>query len=167
MDAIRGKMMNIIYLTIPLLIVFTVNMILYALTYYRLQMGSKRLNTSRLSSRTKRVARNMILFLLAFFVQYWAAAVFGACQLITDNVPTVILYFLTSFTNIGGFLNGIVYLVIRHRFLARQRSPDKTSIDKVKRSGDVSPNVMRSLRINQQEGPGKSDDNILANDSST
>ncbi|OWF54513.1 uncharacterized protein LOC110444268 [Mizuhopecten yessoensis] len=168
MDAIRGKLMNTVYLTIPLLIVFSVNLVLYGLTYWRLKVGATKFKGSRMSSRTRRVARNMILFLLAFFVQYWAAALFGAYQLFTDDIPTVIYYFLTTFTNIGGFLNGLVYIVIRRRFLHRDKSGEKTSVDRLNRSGDASPSAMRHIKIKKQEGDiVKSKDNILSPESSS
>lgn len=165
MDAIRGRLMNTVYLTIPLLVVFMVNLVLYGLTYWRLKVGSSKFQGSRMSSRTRRVARNMILFLLAFFVQYWAAALFGALQLFTHNIPIVIYYFLTTFTNIGGFLNGLVYIVIRRRFLQRDKSGEKNSVDRINRSGDASPSALRHVRVNNQKGElAKSKDNILASD---
>ncbi|XP_060085151.1 uncharacterized protein LOC132564514 [Ylistrum balloti] len=159
MDAVTGKLMNTVYLTIPLLIVFSTNMVLYGLTYWRLSVGFQRFKGSKMSSRTRRVARNMILFLLAFFVQYWAAALYGAWQLVSDDIPVIVYYFLTTFTNIGGFLNGLVYIVIRRRFLQRDKSGDKTSVDKMKRSGDQSPTAMRHLKINDVQN-----DDILQSD---
>lgn len=56
----------------------------------------------------------MSLFVTAFFIQWWVLAVFGVCQL-SGNVPPLLLNLMTIFSNIGGLLNGIVFIFIVQR----------------------------------------------------
>ncbi|XP_069117978.1 uncharacterized protein [Argopecten irradians] len=138
MDSIRGRLMNVVYVTIPLLIVFTVNLVLYGVIYCRLRFRSTKFESSRISSRSRRAARNMILFLLAFFVQYWSAVLVGVWELRTPYIPVIVYYLSITFPNIGGFLNGLVFIVIRRRFLQRDKNGETKSIENLNKRVDTS-----------------------------
>ncbi len=85
-DGVRGKVANIFFTTAPILTVLVVDTILYASTWCKVRSGEKRLldTTKRhygrmesVTTASRRVARNMSLFLLAFVVQWWSLALFG------------------------------------------------------------------------------------------
>lgn len=118
-DGVKAKISNMFLTTIPMSFILVANAILYALTYYRIQSEAKRLQhslgaSSSASRASHRAARNMILFLLAFFVQWWAATVFGI-WLLFQEPPMILFQMVTTFSNIGGVLNGITYAIIRRR----------------------------------------------------
>ena len=56
----------------------------------------------------------MSLFVTAFFVQWWALTVYGAWQLASE-VPQILFQAVTTFSNLGGVLNGIVFIIIKKR----------------------------------------------------
>ncbi|OWF37108.1 hypothetical protein KP79_PYT09798 [Mizuhopecten yessoensis] len=118
-DGIKAKISNICLTTIPMSLILVANAILYGLTFYRIQSEAKRLqhslgSSSNASRASHRAARNMILFLFAFFVQWWAATVFGI-WLLFEEPPMTFFQMVTTFSNIGGVLNGITYAIIRRR----------------------------------------------------
>lgn len=119
-DGVKGKITNICFTTIPLLIILVMNIILYFLTWQRISVEAKRLKNA-LGKNAKSIrashqaARTMSLFVTAFFAQWWAMALYGMWQLIDENVPQALFQFVTTFSNIGGILNGIVYIIIRRR----------------------------------------------------
>ena len=50
---------------------------------------------------THRAAKAMPFFVLAFFIQWWATALFGAWQLATTKeIPQTIHHLVTTFSNI-------------------------------------------------------------------
>lgn len=57
-------------------------------------------------------ARNMTFFVAAFFVQWWAFAIYGVWALV-DNVPQILFQLVTIFNNLGGVVNLGVYMFIR------------------------------------------------------
>ena len=69
----------------------------------------------------------MSLFVLVFFIQWWALAVFGVWVLVINQVPFAMFLLVTSFSNIGGILNGIVFLIMR-RNRTRQLAPKQTVV---------------------------------------
>jgi len=100
-------------------IIMIVNASLYGLTWHRINAEAKRLenslgNSSTAKKASHRAARNMFLFLIAFFIQWWAIAVYGV-WLLFGEAPFALLQIVTIFSNIGGVLNGGVYAIIRYR----------------------------------------------------
>lgn len=94
--------------------------------YFTFFLGSigEKANSTR---KATQVAKNMSLFVLVFIIQWWAIAVYGAWQLVVESVPLAMLVFLTTFSNIGGVLNGIVFLIMR-RNKNRQLAPETTVV---------------------------------------
>lgn len=118
-DPVKGKYANLFFTTVPLLLILSMNVVLYLLTWYRIRKEEPRFKdlsgqSSNVVRSSHRAAKNMSLFVAAYFIQWWATALYGVWQLLED-VPLVLFQFVTTFSNIGGILNGIVYVVIRKR----------------------------------------------------
>ncbi|KAK3093666.1 hypothetical protein FSP39_018658 [Pinctada imbricata] len=120
-DGVKGELANIFFTTVPLLLILSINIVLYCLTWHRIHDEAVRLQDSlgkdaRMIRASHKAARTMSLFVAAFFVQWWAMALYGIWQLVAE-VPQTLFQFVTTFSNIGGILNGIVYIIIRRRKL--------------------------------------------------
>ncbi|XP_045206524.2 uncharacterized protein LOC123558712 [Mercenaria mercenaria] len=123
-DGVKGKVANICFTTIPLLLIVIVNTILYILTWKRIrdetETFEKSVHDMSASMRAShRAARAMSLFVAAFFIQWWAMALYGVWGLVDENVPQPIFHFVTTFSNIGGCLNLGVYLLIHRQQLGK------------------------------------------------
>lgn len=111
--------MNVFFTTVPLLTILVLNSVFYVLTWWRIYQEGKRLrdtvgeNAAAIKASHK-AAKTMSLFVTAFFVQWWAMAVYGAWQLISE-VPQILFQAVTTFSNLGGVLNGIVFIIIKKR----------------------------------------------------
>ncbi|XP_069118065.1 uncharacterized protein [Argopecten irradians] len=119
-DGVKGEITNIFFTTVPLVLILLINVILYSLTWFRIHTEGKRFRdvlgkqaaTVRASHK---IARTMSMFVAAFFVQWWAMAMYGIWLFATINVPQTLFHLVTTFSNIGGVLNGVVYVIIRRR----------------------------------------------------
>ncbi|XP_069118062.1 uncharacterized protein [Argopecten irradians] len=143
LDGVTARISNIVLTTGSMCLILTVNSVLYALTWYRITTEAKRLESalggaSASVKASHRAARNMFLFLTAFFVQWWALAANGIWNLFTVP-PVVIFQIVTTFSNVGGVLNLLVYLIIRHR--KRTLAPVETSKNNTKTTNIQSNNV--------------------------
>ena len=112
-------MIFILFFTIPLLIILLMNSVLYVLTWLKLRSEIKiirnNLGQCQRNRRTSsRVAKSMSLFVAAFFVQWWAAGLYGAWGLFGET-PEFVTHASVTFTNIGGLLNLGVFIVIHRR----------------------------------------------------
>lgn len=136
-DGIKGKIANICFTTIPLLLILVANTVLYILTWKRIHDQSEAIKQSlsgmSASMRAShRAARAMSLFVAAFFIQWWAMALYGIWGLADEeNVPQFVFHVVTTFSNIGGCLNLGVYVLIRRRQLGKgeHMSTEKQSKD--------------------------------------
>ncbi|XP_062593169.1 uncharacterized protein LOC134254648 [Saccostrea cucullata] len=132
-DGVKGEVANLFFTTVPLLTVLLMNIIVYGLTWKRIRSESKRLqHTLGQEAATIRAslqaAKTMSLFVTAFFAQWWAMALYGIWQMLAP-VPQTLFQFVTTFSNIGGILNGIVYILIRRR-RAKAKSKRAANVDK-------------------------------------
>lgn len=123
-DGVKGKVANICFTTVPLLIILVMNIVLYVLTWKRIHDQTEVVKQSygKMSasmSASHRAAQAMSLFVVAFFIQWWAMAFYGIWQLVNENVPQPVHHFVTTFSNIGGCLNLGVYFLIRRRQLQK------------------------------------------------
>ncbi|XP_060077101.1 uncharacterized protein LOC132556684 [Ylistrum balloti] len=149
-DGVKGEIANVFFTTVPLLLVLVINIILYALTWYRIHTEGKRLrNVIGKEATTVRashkVARTMSLFVTAFFAQWWAMALYGVWQLSAD-VPQALFQFVTTFSNVGGILNGIVYVIIRRRKMSGYYDKEKTKeSSKSKLDSGNGPSIDKTL----------------------
>ena len=127
-DAVKGEVAYVAMSTIPSILILVMNTILYLLTWYKLRMDAKRLEASLGKSATALqtsniAARNMSLFVVAFFVQWWSVVLWGIWDLATtEEVPVSITILVVTFANTGGVLNGIVFIIIRRRKLKERYS---------------------------------------------
>lgn len=67
-------------------------------------------------------ARNMTFFVAAFFVQWWAFAIYGVRALV-DDVPQILFQLVTIFNNLGGVVNLGVYMFIRKHTHVSPQNP--------------------------------------------
>ncbi|XP_033735885.1 uncharacterized protein LOC117324240 [Pecten maximus] len=153
-DSVKGKITNIFFTTVPLLLVLVINVVLYVLTWYRIHTEVKRLKNTigkRASTvrASHRVAKTMSLFVVAFFVQWWAMAIYGIWQLASLDVPQTLFHLVTTFSNIGGILNGIVYWIIRRRRMSGYYEKEK---------------VKENTSSNRDSGNDKTDTNGQSSD---
>lgn len=119
-DGVKGRLTNILFTTVPILLALSSNIVLYVLTWTRIHRQAseikKTLGTMSANMRAShRSARAMSMFVAAFFIQWWALPLYGVWGLVNDDIPQVIFHFVTIFSNIGGVLNLGVYLIIRRR----------------------------------------------------
>lgn len=122
-DGVKGEITNICFTTVPLLLILLMNTVLYILTWVKIREETMNIRihegTKPASMRAShRAAKAMSLFVAAFFVQWWAMALYGIWQLAAD-VPQVIFHLVTTFSNLGGILNLIVYILIRRKSLSK------------------------------------------------
>ena len=135
-DGVKGTVANLCFTTVPLLLVLVMNTVLYVLTWYRIHQQCEEVKHSlgKMSATMRashRAARAMSMFVAAFFVQWWAMALFGVWVMTGDDVPQSVFHFVTTFSNIGGVLNLVVYILIRRRKLSKGEhiSMEKRSSD--------------------------------------
>ena len=98
------------------------NTTLYLLTWWKIRsevriirrnFGQDMRNSNKVSAI--RAAKNMSLFVAAFFIQWFTAALFGAWSLF-GVVPVAMFHINTTLTNLGGLLNlGVFFIVNRKR----------------------------------------------------
>ena len=97
---------------------------LYILTWTKIRRETRLLNQNlgqNLQSRkaTIKAARSMSLFVVAFFLQWWSAGVYGAWGLF-GTVPVAFFHVVTTFNNIGGLMNLMVYFIVHRKETARK-----------------------------------------------
>ncbi|XP_062606939.1 uncharacterized protein LOC134268711 [Saccostrea cucullata] len=132
-DGVKGVIANICFTTVPLTLILLMNTILYLLTWTRIRSDTERIkHTIGQKSVTMRMAhnaaRNMTFFVAAFFVQWWAFAIYGVWALV-DHVPQILFQFVTIFNNLGGVVNLVVYIFIRkHSEIAPQPSTNESTV---------------------------------------
>ena len=133
-DGVKGEVANLLFTTVPLTLILTINVVLYFMTWRRIKQEEpkfKGLNgrEARVVRASHRAARTMSLFVTAFMIQWWAMSAYGIVQVSSNiEVPIELFQFVTTFSNVGGILNGIVYYVIRRRSKERH-SESGNSLD--------------------------------------
>ena len=124
-DGINGWITYVALFTAPLLIIFVMNTTLYLLTWWKIRseiriirknFGQDMRKNDKVSSI--KAAKNMSLFVAAFFVQLFTAALFGAWSLLGE-VPVAIFHVNTTLTNLGGLLNLRVFFIINKKRCTR------------------------------------------------
>ncbi|WAR14913.1 hypothetical protein MAR_005018 [Mya arenaria] len=119
-DAINGHVANMVLTTIPVPVILVINIVLYILNFIRIR--SDAINRKQvIGSNTKAVrrhikaAKGMSMFVLAFVIQCWCFGLFGVWSLFVDSpleIPVIFNYIGVVFTNLGGILNLVVYLLM-------------------------------------------------------
>lgn len=119
-DGIKGKVGNLFFTTITLSIVFSADTILYALSWVRIYKQDREIKRTVGKtdlSAPSRAARSMLLFVFAFFIQWWPNFVFGLWSLKDSEIPQALFHIMVVFANLGGVFNLVVYVIIRRRQL--------------------------------------------------
>ena len=124
-DSGNGKLANLIFTTIPLPIIVVANCVMYSLTFFKIRRQVKTIQET-LGSMTSsqrapiKAARAMSMFVLALICQWWAVAVHGVYRLFTESdedIPMFLFFCAVIFSNTGGVLNLLVYILIRRQNL--------------------------------------------------
>lgn len=118
-DAVKGAVANIFFTTVPMTTVLVANVVLYVLTWWKIHTESKRIKTmlgneAQTVRASHKAAKLMSLFVAAFFVQWWAlgiAIVWYKFAVVPKEFHTITVIF----ANIGGVVNGFVYIIIQRR----------------------------------------------------
>ncbi|KAH3812776.1 hypothetical protein DPMN_141215 [Dreissena polymorpha] len=111
-------MSNFLFNTIPIIVITGVNCVVYLLTWKRIRDQAREVKQTmgiencRLRT-SSRAARNMSMFVAAFFAQWSGVAVHAVWGLVTPHIHMVLYFLIVFFANIGGLLNLIVFLIIR------------------------------------------------------
>ncbi|XP_069117979.1 uncharacterized protein [Argopecten irradians] len=118
-DSVTARQLNFYLTTLPLCLVLVNNAILYGLSWYRIRVETKRLADTlgtavQSKKRTHIAAKNMFLFLISYFVQWWALSVYGIWIAFGEG-PIALYVVNIFFSNAGGVWNGIVFIIIRRR----------------------------------------------------
>ncbi|CAG2253631.1 unnamed protein product [Mytilus edulis] len=125
-DAIKGADLWVYYLTILTFVVVVVNVILYIATWIKIYKDTKALanvlgHEAQAIKSIHNSARNISLFVSVFLIQWFSLAVYSITALL-GRVPEVILYMVISLNNLGGVLNGLVFIILKRR---RRKKPQK------------------------------------------
>ncbi|XP_053383031.1 uncharacterized protein LOC128549702 [Mercenaria mercenaria] len=124
-DGVKAKTANICFTTVPLLLVLVMNSVMYVVTWKRIRQETISLNqilqTPNITNRSRRAAKNMSMFVVAFFIQWGPLSLFGIWLLLDVNIPLALFHIVVVLSNIGGCLNLCVYLIIRRRKLKSRR----------------------------------------------
>ncbi|XP_061173517.1 uncharacterized protein LOC133182679 [Saccostrea echinata] len=124
-DAVKGALASIFFFTVPITAVLVVNVVLYILTWWKIHVESKQIKAMLgTKAQTLRASHNaaklMSLFVTVFFIQWWALGIVSIWQNFS-KVPQEFFTVIVIFTNLGGVLNGAVYIIIKRR---RNRNKD-------------------------------------------
>ncbi|XP_052783007.1 uncharacterized protein LOC128219235 [Mya arenaria] len=119
-DAVNGQIANLVLTTIPMPTIMAINVLLYILTFIKIRTDVRAMkqslgNMASTAGGHIRAARKMSMFLVAFFVQWFCFALFGAWSMFVDNpadIPEILNFIGVIFTNLGGVMNLIVYLLV-------------------------------------------------------
>ncbi|XP_065944530.1 uncharacterized protein [Magallana gigas] len=148
-DAVKGAVANIFFTTVPMTTVLVANVVLYVLTWWKIHTESKRIKTmlgneAQTVRASHKAAKLMSLFVAAFFVQWWAlgiAIVWYKFAVVPKEFHTITVIF----ANIGGVVNGFVYIIIQRRKAHHGNKSSKNSGYSLKDSENSQRNVNVSV----------------------
>lgn len=141
-DPIKGAVANIFFSTVPMTMVLVTNVVLYVLTWWKIHTDSKGIETmleneAQTLRASHKAANLMSLFVTAFFVQWWALGIISVWHKFAV-VPQQFITVVVMFTNLGGVLKAVVYIIIKRR-------TDRNYINKpLKSSSQVSQNSWKN-----------------------
>ena len=126
-DGIKGRIYDAFFVSLPIVAIIIFNIVLYSLTWQKIrnvEMNFKSVCGRKTSTvrKSEQAVKKMSLFVLVFFIQWIPCAVYCVWYSIARDVPMLLIQFGTTFTNIGGVLNAIVYFFIRPKSNARDNS---------------------------------------------
>ena len=154
-DGVKGTVANLFFTTVPLLVVFSMNTVLYTFTWVRIKDHDrkiKRFKGTKEYSASKQAARSFLLFVVAFFIQWWASFVFGLWSLFAEEVPQLLFNGMVIFANLGGVFNLIVYVIMRRRGL---RTRDRSSLSDRLNNRQLRENSPKNIKVSTLTGHGR------------
>ncbi|XP_061173516.1 uncharacterized protein LOC133182678 [Saccostrea echinata] len=148
-DGIKGAFASVFFITIPMTVILAVNVVLYILTWWKIHVESKQIKTvlgkeAQTLRASHRAAKLMSLFVAAFFIQWWALAIISVWHNFAV-VPQEFFTVVVVFTNLGGVLNGAVYIIIKKRRNQNYSSKAKSSSQMSQDSGVGNSNTSISI----------------------
>ena len=116
----NGRLMQLTMITIPQSVIIVINIVLYILTWFKIRRQQPQLMSlkgyeRRVTKRAHKAAKNMILFVSAFLIQWCPVGVFTLWTALHNVAPLPVLQCGIISSNIGGLLNGFVFMVVRHQ----------------------------------------------------
>lgn len=117
-------------------------------TFIKIRMQTKELSSvlGNAPQRMKRLhnsARTMSLFVAVFFIQWISAACYSVTSLM-GHIPDYLLYFIITFSNIGGVLNGIVFILNkRMRNMSSSKTTETTSSEETATKNAIHVNQIK------------------------
>ena len=152
-DGVKGKPTNIFFTTGLLMTVLITNIILYLLSWYRMHKDTRQLKhslgrSSQALRLSHRAAKTMSFFIAAYVIQWSSMSLYGIWQ-VFDDVPQLLFNFVTTIPNLGGFLNGIVLIIILKRKKDNPKSGHKSSdeVDMPQRRTDTTRDTSEAYKV--------------------
>ena len=106
-----------------LLFIFLTCIVVYTVLWIKIRRANIKVQSQSGSHSKKskflRTGQVMMLFVIAFVMQWWPWATQGVMSYVSPDLPSWIIFAAVSLCNMGGTLNAIVYTVMRKRFLQK------------------------------------------------
>ena len=119
---LSGRIMSNVSAVI-LLFVFVTCIVVYTFLWIRKKHTSTDIQlqsvTQSKKSKYMRTGQVMMVFVVAFLMQWWPWATQAVMSYVLSQLPLGIIFAVVSLCNMGGTFNAIVYTVTRKRFLQR------------------------------------------------
>ena len=121
METVSGRIMSNVSAGI-LLFIFVTCIVVYTVLWIKIKRTSKDIQSQSGSQSKKskytRTGQVMMLFVVAFLMQWWPWATQAVMSyIVSGDLPLWIIFAVVSLCNMGGTFNAIVYTVMRKRFL--------------------------------------------------
>ncbi|XP_043203185.1 uncharacterized protein LOC122371134 isoform X1 [Amphibalanus amphitrite] len=171
LDPIKGSLFLMAFTTIFLIGVGLFNLVFYAVTVIRLRVADQH-NRKQLGSRTQlgrsvnKTAWTCTYFIVSFFAQWLPMILYGAWAM-RGHPPFELFMAVTTFTNLGGFFNLLLFSYIR---LKKRRASHLSRQNAVrKRAGQRSVRAARAQVPIRRPAPAHGADQLrrLNGDSDT
>ena len=117
-DSVKGTIVQILFGSVVVIVVFVVNCVLYVVTLAKIykQVYSIRSVIGSMPpsmQATHKATKTMSMFVLAYIVQWNLPCIYSLWSSINGSVPQIVLQGVTITANLGGVINLFVFLVIR------------------------------------------------------
>ncbi|XP_037075041.1 uncharacterized protein LOC119096309 isoform X2 [Pollicipes pollicipes] len=124
LDPVKAPLFLMTFTTLFLIGVGVFNLMFYTVTVVKLHIADRD-NRKQLGSRTQlgrsvnKTAWTCTYFIVSFFVQWLPMIIYGACTIRGGSPPFSLFMAVTTFTNLGGLFNLLLFTYIR---LKKRRS---------------------------------------------
>ena len=122
METVSGRIMSNVSAGI-LLFIFVTCIVVYTVLWIKIKRTSKDIQSQSGSQSKKskytRTGQVMMLFVIAFLMQWWPWATQAVMSYVLRQLPLGIIISAVSLCSMGGNFNAVFYTVMRKRFLQR------------------------------------------------